>query len=135
MESTPWTFDGLEDHLGRRIRPIRIVMGSTGILDIVMSLETLEALHLGVIDILGIGDKLRRRRRSVGSRHFEWRTGRWCKVQRLMLLLAAHVRHGLIWSSLPLPWDSSVHRPDKPQIFFIHSNPIPFGVWCIFIFI
>ena len=49
-----------------------------------------------------------------------------------MLLLAAHVRHGLIWSSLPLPQDPSVHWPDKPWIFFSHSDPKPFGVWCYF---
>ena len=54
------------------------------------------------------------------------------KTQRLTLLLAAHVRHGLLWSSLPLPWDPSVCRPDKPQIFFSHSDPNPFGVWCYF---
>ena len=61
-----------------------------------------------------------------------WRMGWWCKTQRLTLLLAAHVRHGLIWSPLPLPWDSSVHRPDKPRIFFIHLDPTSFGVWCYF---
>ena len=61
-----------------------------------------------------------------------WRMGRWCETQWLMLLLAAHVRHGLIWSSLSLPRDPSVHRPDKPWIFFIHSDPKPFGVWQYF---
>ena len=61
--------------------------------------------------------------------------GRWCKAQRQKLLLAVHARHGLIWSSLPLPRDPSVHRPDKPQIFFTHSDLKLFGVWCIFIFI
>ena len=45
-----------------------------------------------------------------------------------MLLLAAHVRHGLIWLSLPLPWSPSVHRSDKPRIFFIHSDLKLFGV-------
>ena len=45
-----------------------------------------------------------------------------------MLLLAAHVRHGPIWSSLPLPRSSSVHRPDKPWIFSPHSDPKLFGV-------
>ena len=49
-----------------------------------------------------------------------------------MLLLSAHDRHALLWSSLPLPWDSSAHRPDKPRIFFSHSDPKPFGVWCYF---
>ena len=49
-----------------------------------------------------------------------------------MLLLAVHARHALLWSSLPLPRDSSVHRPDKPQIFFSHSDPKLFGVWCYF---
>ena len=49
-----------------------------------------------------------------------------------MLLLAAHARHGLLWSSLPLPQDLSVHQPDKPQIFPSHSDLKPFGVWCYF---
>ena len=49
-----------------------------------------------------------------------------------MLLLTVHVRHGLIWSSLPLSRDLSVYRPDKPRIFFIHSNLKLFGVWCYF---
>ena len=61
-----------------------------------------------------------------------WRMGRWCKTQQLMLLLAAHVRHGLIWSSLPLPQDPSVHQLDKPWIFFSHSDLKPFSVWCYF---
>ena len=53
-------------------------------------------------------------------------------MQRLTLLLAVHVRHCLIWSSLPLPRDSSVYQLDKPQIFFIHSDLMSFGVWCYF---
>ena len=106
-------------------------MGGLSILNVEPCPELLEAFCPSIVNILGIGDELRRRR-SVGSRHFEWRTGGWCKAQRLTLLLTAHVRHGLIWSSLPLPQDSSVHRPDKPQIFFIHSDLMSFGVWCYF---
>ena len=49
-----------------------------------------------------------------------------------MLLLAVHARHALLWSSLPLPQDSSVHRPDKLQIFFSHSDLMLIGVWCYF---
>ena len=131
-ESTPWTLDSLVYHLGQQIGPIRIVTGGLSILDIVATLESLEALCLSIVNILGIGDELRRRRRSVGGRHFVWRTGWWCKMQWLTLLLAAHVRHGFIWSSLPLPQDSSVHQPDKPWIFFTHSDPTSFGVWCYF---
>ena len=78
-------------------------------------------------------------RRQVGKKRkkrqgqtFRWRTGWWCKTQQLTLLLAAHVRHGLIWSSLPLPWDLFVHQLDKPQIFFTHSDPMSFGMWCYF---
>ena len=81
---------------------------------------------------VGVGNELGRRRGSVGSRHFKWRTGWWCRMQRLTLLLAAHVRHGLIWSSLPLPRDLFVHWLDKPWIFFSHSDPKLFGVWCYF---
>ena len=96
--------------------------------DVVPRLELLEAFGASIVDVLSIGHELRRRRRSVESRHFEWRTGLWCKMQRLTLLLAAHVRHGLIWLSLPLPRDTSVHRPDKPRIFFSHFKPKLFGV-------
>ena len=106
-------------------------MGNLRVLDVVMALEPLEAFRPSIVDILGIGDELRRRR-SVGSRHFKWRMGGWFKGQRLTLLLSAHDRHALLWSSLPLLRDSSIHRPDKPWIFFIHSNPKPFGVWCYF---
>ena len=74
-ERTPRTLDSLVHRLGRRIGPIWIIAGRAGILDIVAALELLEALCPGVVDILGVGDELRRRRRSVGSRHFEWRTG------------------------------------------------------------
>ena len=49
-----------------------------------------------------------------------------------MLLLSAHDRHALLWSSLPLSRDPSVCRPDKPRIFFSHSDLNPFGVWCYF---
>ena len=49
-------------------------------------------------------------------------------MQWLTLLLAAHVRHGLIWLSLPLPQDPSAYQSDKPRIFFTHSNLKLFGV-------
>ena len=131
-ERTPRTLDSLIDCLGRRISPPRIIAGATGVLDVVVALEPLEALRPGIVDVLSIGDELRRRRGSVGSRHFEWRTGWWFKGQRLTLLLSAHDRHALLWSSLSLPRDSSVRQPDKPRIFFIHSGPKLFGVWCYF---
>ena len=107
-------------------------MGDASVLDVVVALEPLEALCPSIVDVLSIGDKLRRRSRSVGSRHFVWRTGLQFKGQRLTLLLSAYDRHALLWFLLPLPRDSSVHRPDKPQIFFIHSDPKLFGVWCYF---
>ena len=131
-ERTPWTLNSLVHRLGRRINPPRIVTGASGVLDVVATLESLEALGPSVVDILSIANELRRRRRSVGSRHFEWRTGLQFKGQRLMLFLSAYDRHALLWFLLPLPRDSSVHRPDKPWIFFIHSDPKPFGVWCYF---
>ena len=84
-------------------------MGSLSVLDIVPHLELLEALRASIVDVLGVGDELGRGRRSIGGRHFEWRMGRWFKGQRLMLLLSAHDRHALLWSSLPLPQDPSVH--------------------------
>ena len=73
-ERTPRTLDSLENHLGRRIDPPRIVTGDTGVLDVVAALEPLEALRPSIVNILRIADELRRRR-SVGGRHFEWRTG------------------------------------------------------------
>ena len=130
-ECIPRTLYSLIYGLGRRIDRIGIIAGGPGVLDVEPRLELPEALRASIVNILGIGDKLRRRR-SVGSRHFVWRTGQWCKAQQLTLFLTAHVRHGLIWSSLPLPWDSSICQLDKPQIFFTHSDPKPFGVWCYF---
>ena len=70
----PRTLYSLVNRLSQRIGSIRIIMGGPSILDIVSCLELFETLHPGVVNILGIGDELRRRR-SVGSRHFEWRTG------------------------------------------------------------
>ena len=127
-KGTSWTLDGLINYFGRWVGPIWIITGGPGILDVVPCLELLEALCMGIVDVLGVGNELRRRNRSVGSRHFEWRTGRWFERQRLTLLLSAHDRHALLWSSLPLPWDSSVCRLDKPRIFFSHSDPKLFGV-------
>ena len=71
---TAWTFGCLVHIFGSRASPSQIVASSTSILVIIRSLKLLEALHLGVIDILGEGDKSGRRR-SIGSRHFKWRTG------------------------------------------------------------
>ena len=67
---TPQTFNGLIHGLGSWIGPMRIIVGSPCVLDVVVGFEPLEALCPGVVDILGIADELRRRRRSVGSRHF-----------------------------------------------------------------
>ena len=50
-------------------------MGNPSVLNVVATLESLEALRPSIVDLLSIADELRRRRRSVGSRHFEWRTG------------------------------------------------------------
>ena len=130
-ESTPRTLNSLEDCLSRQIDPPRIVVGNSSVLDVVATLESLKALGPGIVDILGVGDELRRRR-SIGGRHFKWRTGWWFKGQWLTLLLSVHDRHALLWSPLPLPRDSSVHRSDKPRIFFSHSDPKLFGVWCYF---
>ena len=62
------------DDLWRWVDPVGIVPSGTSILDVVPRLELLEPLGMGVVDVLSVGDELRRRR-SVGGRHFEWRTG------------------------------------------------------------
>ena len=74
MECTPRTLYGLVDCFGQRIGHIRIIVSGPGVLDVVLRLELLEALHVSIVDILGVGNELGRRR-SVGSRHFVWRTG------------------------------------------------------------
>ena len=74
-ERTPQTLDSLEHRLGRQIDPPRIIAGNPGILDVVATLESLEALGPRIVNILSIGDELRRRRSSIGSRHFMWRMG------------------------------------------------------------
>ena len=70
----PRTLGGLIDHLRRRINAIGIVASSSCVLDVVPRLELLETLGAGIVDVLSIGDEMGRRR-SVGGRHFEWRTG------------------------------------------------------------
>ena len=50
-------------------------MSGPHVLDVVPCLELLEALRTGVVNVLGIGDELRRRRRSVGGRHFDVEDG------------------------------------------------------------
>ena len=69
-ERTPRTLDSLVDRFGRRIGPSWIIASDPSILDVVATLELLEALSTSVVDVLSVGHKLRRRRRSVGSRHF-----------------------------------------------------------------
>ena len=68
------TFDCLVDDFGQGIGHVGIVSGGPSVLDVVLGLELLEPLGTGIVDVLSIGDE-RRRRRSVGGRHFEWRTG------------------------------------------------------------
>ena len=78
-ESTPRTLYGLIDHLGRKIYGIWIIAGSPSVLDVVSPLELLKALGASIVNVLGVGNKLRRRRRSVGSRHFVMED--WLMVQ------------------------------------------------------
>ena len=68
-ESAPQTLHSLIDCLSQWISPVGIVMGGPGILDVEPCLELFKALHTSIVDVLGIGDELRRRR-SVGGRHF-----------------------------------------------------------------
>ena len=74
LKCTPQTLHGLIDCLSLWVGPVQIITGSLGILDVVTCLEMLEALHLGVVNILGVGNKLRRRR-SIGSRYFDVEDG------------------------------------------------------------
>ena len=92
--------DSLVNGFCRRIDAVGIVSCRAGILDVVLCLELLETLSAGIINILGVGNELGRRGRSVGSRHFEWRMGWWFKGQRLTLLLSAHDRHALCYGLL-----------------------------------
>ena len=52
-----------------------------------------------------------------------------------MLLLAAHVRHALLWPSLPLPWDSSVPQQTNPGTSSPTLIRCPLVCGVIFIFI
>ena len=72
---TTGTLCSLVHVFSARICPARIVTSGTSVLAVVGSFELLEALCLGIVDILGKGDENRRRRGSIGSRHFVWRTG------------------------------------------------------------
>ena len=72
-EHTPRTLDGLVNNFGQRIDGVRIVTSGPRVLDIVSRLELFEAFSASVVNVLSIGDELGRR--SIGSRHFDWRTG------------------------------------------------------------
>ena len=74
-ESATRTFNGLVDSFGRGIDTVGIVASCPHVLDVVPRLELLEALGMSIVDLLSVGDKLGRRGRSVGSRHFVWRMG------------------------------------------------------------
>ena len=74
-ESATRTLDGLVDDFGRGVNTVWIIASGPRVLDVIPSLETFEPISTGIVDILSIGDKLGRRRRRVGGRHFEWRTG------------------------------------------------------------
>ena len=67
------TLGSLINIFGPWIRPMRIVMGDTSVLAVVRGFEPLEALHLGIVDILGKRDERIGRSRSIGSRHFNRR--------------------------------------------------------------
>ena len=69
---TPWTFSHLVDSLSQGISPTRIIAGASGVLDVVGGFEPLEALHFGVVNVLGEGNESRR---SVGSRHLNVEDG------------------------------------------------------------
>ena len=129
--TTPTRLDGIVDIFHHQVSTTRIVPSAASVLLVEDGLVLFKALCIGVVNILGKGHK---RRRSVGNRHFMWKMGRWFKGQQLTLLLSAHDRHALLWSSLPLPQSPSVYQLDKPRIFSIHSIPTSFGVWTIFIF-
>ena len=66
-----------------------------------------------------------------------WRTGQWCKGQQLTLLLAAYVRHALIWPSLPLPWNLFVPWQTNPgtSSSTLIRHPLVCGVIFIFIWL
>ena len=73
---TPTRLDGIVNIFRSWAGTMRIVTGTTSILLIEDSLVLFEALCVGVVDVLGEGHKSRRSR-SIGSRHFMWRMGRW----------------------------------------------------------
>ena len=65
----------LVDVFGCWISPARIIVSNPRVLDVVGGFEPLEALRPSIVDVLGKRDKSRRRRGSIGSRHFVWRLG------------------------------------------------------------
>ena len=72
-ESATGTLGSLVDCFSRRISGVRIITGGLSLLDVELRLKLLEPFSAGVVDVLSVGDE--RRRRSVGGRHFLWRTG------------------------------------------------------------
>ena len=52
-ESTTRTFDGLVDGFGQGVNTVGIVASGPHVLDVVPRLETLEALSMSIVDVLG----------------------------------------------------------------------------------
>ena len=65
--------DSVVDVFCHQVSPSLIIASNPSILLVVDRMELLEAFCVGVVDVLSIGHK--RSRRSVGIRHFVWRTG------------------------------------------------------------
>ena len=74
-ESASQTLHGLIDGFGGGVNAVGIVASSSRILDVVLCLELLEALRASIVNVLSVGNELRRGRRSVGGRHFDVEDG------------------------------------------------------------
>ena len=62
-ESATRTLDSLVDNFGGGIKAVGIVASGPRVLDVVPHLELLEALGASIVDVLGVGNELGRRRR------------------------------------------------------------------------
>ena len=71
---TPRILNLVINNLQDRIRQVGIIANSTSVPLVVQGLELLESPYSSVVRIGSVGDKARRWK-SVGSRHFVWRTG------------------------------------------------------------
>ena len=69
MLRAPRRLDSVVDVFHHQVGPSLVVVSNPGVLLVIDGVELLEPLCVGVVDVLSVGHKRSRRRRSIGVGH------------------------------------------------------------------